>query len=487
MQRVILFSSIILGCLLIIGVGVVWFIRRPVLRNYDEQALPQFIEHDFIELDKVTSISKFRSGAGHDYSQGTDETCRSMKHYFTPQRAMGKDIADWVSLPDPATAIKIVSPVSGRIIQISSEQTPIGRQIHIRPTSQPDFVIRLFHVFPADGIEVGTDLVAGQLVGSIHADQGTDIAVEVNHWGSTQNFSYFAVMPDDLFSAYQERGVTSRTDLIISREERDANPLECDGEQFTQNDDADPTSGNYVYLSGYQPPGGSSFSSPAASADAIRDHRDEDEPPLLLKSIGFTLEAYDPATERAGDLLFTKTKLQFDRLWMDFGFTIPAAVSASGLDKQNPQPTFIVPLGTKVRSLVDGVVVEVKQLSSNDWTVMVAQDTRSSWIYETEHVVNPVVAVGDRVTAGQVVAEAGNFNNNAPAGFGIFEIGLLHGGNPPEHVCPFAYLDASVKDDIQAQIRSLYQTWEAYVGDPTLYDEASMPLPGCLTTDAIPG
>jgi|GEM_PF-4527273 len=37
--------------------------------------------------------------------------------------------------------------------------------------------------------------------------------------------SYFDIMPDLLFTAYQARGVSSRNDLIISKEYRDANPV----------------------------------------------------------------------------------------------------------------------------------------------------------------------------------------------------------------------------------------------------------------------
>lgn len=485
------------GGLVIVGVSAVMIIRRPAFHRYDEASVSQFIAADFIELDKVFSISKFRSGAGHDYSSGTGETCRSMKHYFSPQPTDGKDVSAWYAEPDPATATTIFSPVDGRISAIESEHTPVGKQIHIRPAAAPDFTVRLFHVFPLDSIKVGVRVQAGQQIGRIHQDQGTDIAVEVGGLFGTQDFSYFAVMPDHLFAAYQARGVISRADLIISKEARDAHPLQCAGEQFRQAQDE---VADYVHLSGYQAPqssgqserGQSSFSSqtPAstsASSSPVTTHSSESVPPLLLQSIGFNLDTYDPATNRAGDLQFTKLKLQFDRLWMDFGFVIPGAQSSTQADKSNPQPTFIVPLGTKVRSLVDGVVVDIKTLSSGDWTVMVAKDAQSPWIYETEHVANPVVKVGDRVKAGQVVAEAANFNNNAPEGFGVFEIGILHGGNPPEHICPFAYLDPAVKEDLHTKIRSLYAAWEEYTGKPNLYDEANLPLPGCLTLDGIPG
>ena len=209
-----------------------------------------------------------------------------------------------------------------------------------------------------------------------------------------------------------------------------------------------------------------------------------DEPPLLLKGIGITLAGYDPATNKAGDFVFTKQKLQFDRIWMDYGFSIPA--SSAGAAKRNPQPTFILPLGTKVRSLVDGVVVDIPTLYSGDYSVMVAPDMKSRWRYETEHVINPVVKIGDRVVAGQVVAEVSDYDSRNTPGFGLVEIGILKGGTPPQHLCPFQYLDPSIKVDTQRNIRAFYRAWEQYRGQPGLYEETVEPV-GCLTTEAIDG
>src|SRR3989338_3785446 len=102
---------------------------------------------------------------------------------------------------------------------------------------------------------------------------------------------------------------------------------------------------------------------------------DPNTPPLFIKHLGVSLDTYDPNTGMAGDFKFTKAKLQFDRLMMDYGFFIPA--SSASQEKFNPQPTFILPLGTKVRSLVDGVVVEMPKLYSHDYSIMVAADDKS--------------------------------------------------------------------------------------------------------------
>ena len=82
--------------------------------------------------------------------------------------------------------------------------------------------------------------------------------------------------------------------------------------------------------------------------------RGSNEPPLLIKSIGVNFE----------DFVFTKEKLHFNRLFMGYGFFIPQ--SSASPDKYNPQPTFILPLGTPVRSLVDGIVTSMPTLWSGD-------------------------------------------------------------------------------------------------------------------------
>lgn len=211
-----------------------------------------------------------------------------------------------------------------------------------------------------------------------------------------------------------------------------------------------------------------------------------DEPPLKIKSIGVNLDYYDPKTGKAGDFLFTKQKLQFDMLFMGYGFVIPANTTSTGQAKANPQPTFILPLGTKVRSLVDGVVANMPTLWSGDISIQVTTDGKlQRWIYEVEHVINPTVKVGDTVMAGQIIAEVSRFDKGAPEGFGAVEIGILEGGNPPQHVCPFTYLDQSIKEEMLAKIKALYVSWEDYRGNTTLYNEE--PVPGCLTLTPIDG
>jgi hypothetical protein len=213
---------------------------------------------------------------------------------------------------------------------------------------------------------------------------------------------------------------------------------------------------------------------------------------LMLKSIGFNLDYYNSATNHAGDMVFTHLDHDlsghFHLIFADFGTQDPR--SPNDLSKRNVQPTFVLPLGTKVHSLVDGIVIEVKTLYSGDDTIMVSASgtQNSSYVYETEHINNPLVKKGDHVTGGQVIGEVSTHDSQYHPGFGIVEIGILHpSNNQAQHICPFYYLDPSIKADIQKKILNVHQAWMNYTGMPNLYDDAHSAEPGCFTLTPVNG
>ena len=219
----------------------------------------------------------------------------------------------------------------------------------------------------------------------------------------------------------------------------------------------------------------------------------EDEPPKL-KSIGFNLDYYDPATNRAGDFHFTPELARvlsgdpiYQKLiWSDYG--IQDTRSPNDPTKRNVQPTFRLPLGTKVLAPIDGEVTMVEVLYSDDYTIWFAENKNSTWNYEMEHVINPIVKVGDKVTAGQVVAEVSTHGSEHHPGFGIVEIGLFYPlNNEPTHWCPFVHFDDSIKDEMNKKILALYTAWETYLDDDSIYNNASYPVPGCATLEPTKG
>lgn len=241
---------VILG-ILVFGV-IAWVFVFPL--SAENTNLPRFIQADFIDLDRIYSISKFRSGAGHDFSSN-GERCRSMKHYFNTQDTREKMLSyernnGIPPKPDGINDINIYSPVDGEVIAVQREQMPIGEQVHIRSEDYPDYIVRLFHIFLDSGIKKGSKVGAGQKIGVISQYQNTDIAISLGAFRN--NFvSYFDVLPESIFAKYRERGVESREELIISKEERDASPLQCNGEQFAgEKNDSDPR--HFIFLSGYK-------------------------------------------------------------------------------------------------------------------------------------------------------------------------------------------------------------------------------------------
>jgi len=199
--------------------------------DIEKDGIPKFVGTNYIELDKIYRISKFRSSTGHDYSDAF-EHCRSMKHYFEP-----KSTADW-------TTIKIYSPVTGKITRLEEEWA--GTKIEIASDDYPAFRISVFHINMAQQHNLDDQVMAGELLGThIGMQTMSDISVIVNDpTRQGRMVSYFEVITDAVFHEYQNRGVLNREDMIIPKTVRDANPLTCSGDTFISSD----TIENWVIL-----------------------------------------------------------------------------------------------------------------------------------------------------------------------------------------------------------------------------------------------
>ncbi|MBN2105481.1 hypothetical protein JW835_15690 [bacterium] len=186
--------------------------------DIDKNGIPQFVGTDYIETDKISQISKFRSGEGHDYSDDF-ESCRSMKHYFRPKNSIA-----W-------STVQIFSPVNGNVSRIYEEWA--GTQVQIESETYPAINIIIFHISLSNPLNVGDQVIAGQLLGThIGSQTMSDIAIGVNTPNGHKLVSYFNVITDSVFQNYQARGLSSRNDVIISEEARNADPLNCNGEEF---------------------------------------------------------------------------------------------------------------------------------------------------------------------------------------------------------------------------------------------------------------
>lgn len=188
--------------------------------DIDKDGIPKFVEYNYIELSKIYRISKYRSGIGHDYSDAT-EHCRSMKHYFEP-----KGTIDWAT-------VKLFSPVAGTVTRV--EQEWAGTKLEIASDAYPAFRFSIFHITnPTHQYLVGEKITAGQELGMhIGSQTMSDISVIVNDpTRQGRMVSFFDVITDGVFNEYHARGVNTRSDMIISKAQRDADPLTCTGDQF---------------------------------------------------------------------------------------------------------------------------------------------------------------------------------------------------------------------------------------------------------------
>ena len=96
------------------------------------------------------------------------------------------------------------------------------------------FTFILFHMDLLGTPKVGDKFTKGQQIGTHIGTQTTsDIAVGVKTSKGYKLVSYFDVMSDSLFAAYQAKGLITRSDAIISKEARDNDPLNCNGEIFS--------------------------------------------------------------------------------------------------------------------------------------------------------------------------------------------------------------------------------------------------------------
>ncbi len=110
-------------------------------------AVPYLLEHDIADLDLIDQISKFRSGAGHDFSYDSaygetdsSEPPSSMKHYFMLYSGYPRD----------NHTVPVYAPYTGEISRVCTEtQESSGysdKQVWLRPNSNAAYDTIVFHM-----------------------------------------------------------------------------------------------------------------------------------------------------------------------------------------------------------------------------------------------------------------------------------------------------------------------------------------------------
>lgn len=191
----------------------------------------------------------------------------------------------------------------------------------------------------------------------------------------------------------------------------------------------------------------------------------------VIEHIGIEIAPFDSVTERAGDISFRggETFIPFGKL-----------LEGTNGWKLTPELTFFVVEGTPVRAPISGVVSQIDVLYSDDYLIILRQ-AGTAWEVGVEHVVDPLVKVGDAVQAGQVIATA--TPEETPFGIVAFtELALWLPADSDDKMikmCPYLAFSDDLKQKFSAEVYELASSWEAHWGQD-VFDESAWSQPGCL-------
>jgi hypothetical protein len=203
--------------------------------SIDPSNPPKIATHNFIDLDPYIRITKIRAVYGHNYNYGSPEydptgaSCSSMKHYFDAYTSDQRWDGSFGSY-DTRGVVKFYSPVDGNMNSVIPNEIEQGTeyQFYISPTDYQRLTFTFHHVDLLEEFVSGGSVTAGQHIGYIMRPHGQgEIAVTISVGSNSEYISFFDVMTDEVFAEYQARGITSRDQMTISKEERAANPIPC--------------------------------------------------------------------------------------------------------------------------------------------------------------------------------------------------------------------------------------------------------------------
>jgi len=210
--------------LILITAVAVFFVSRQSKTN----TLPPVLTKNFVDLDKVEKISKFRSCQGHTVVPvDGSESRRNMKHYFIIRPEYRGD-----------NLVALYAPYDSRVAGIRSfPERGLEGEIWLDGGNEWQFSIE--HILILDTIKEDSQLRAGELMGYVPA-KGFDVVYAVGAEvpktidGYTSPFaaldSIFSHMDDGLFQEFERYGVNSTQDFIYTKEYRDTNPCKYRGD-----------------------------------------------------------------------------------------------------------------------------------------------------------------------------------------------------------------------------------------------------------------
>ncbi|PIP51397.1 hypothetical protein COZ61_01190 [Candidatus Berkelbacteria bacterium CG_4_8_14_3_um_filter_33_6] len=202
-----------------------------VISNLKNKTAPQpVLTANFIDLDKVDKISKYRSCQGHTVvPQESMESKRNMKHYVVlkPEFTGGNKVP-------------VYSPLNGVVKSIRSEPDKgLEGEIWLGVKGN-DWDFSIQHINIASNIKGRQKVKAGDIIGYV-ANRGIDVVYGVGarsvkmidgRYESPYSDldSPFNHMGTELIAQYQAKGI-NQNDMSYTKEQRDA--ISC---QYREND-----------------------------------------------------------------------------------------------------------------------------------------------------------------------------------------------------------------------------------------------------------
>jgi hypothetical protein len=143
-------------------------------------------------------------------------------------------------------SIKFLAPADGTIGDVVNSEAhgEIEQQFTIASTEYPGYYFGFYHVKLDPSLGNGSEVTAGQQIGTLGNEESyAEISVEARINSREKHLmSFLEVATDKVFEEYRARGVNSVSDVIITKEVRDANPIGCD-----RNSEAGWFEGSYKY------------------------------------------------------------------------------------------------------------------------------------------------------------------------------------------------------------------------------------------------
>lgn len=200
--------------------------------------------------------------------------------------------------------------------------------------------------------------------------------------------------------------------------------------------------------------------------------QNEENGPPTIYDIGINLEPYDSETGFAGDVAFDG--LTYDnKVFTEFGGDMDGG-------SLNVHPMFVIPLGTEIHAVSDGIARVSELDHGGDYDVCVQRDDNDEWCISYEHVQNLRIKDGDTVIVGQIIGEAGTINEFTDSG--KFDLKIWKGGVSEDDIlnyCPYALFDETVNEEKLEKLSRFISDWEEFIGED-VYDEDSWHSPGCV-------